>query len=242
MNRMLQHPHTSLILHLFAAASASAVLVGCPAGELDRVGAAGAGAVVVHSGGVIRPPSAPGAAGAPAAPHKPPQAPAPWHIPVGPNLSIERGKGLGPIRFGARLDTIERLMGEPCEEKTEPARGELVCRYSAQAVDFFLTKGAVTKMRIHRVGRPFKPGSKEDYGIFNGRFVEGAGMGMLQQGVEEFLGKPKAVHKVEGENPFGTVEIHDYDGCTLEYDKVGPDRVILGGVVLTAPKKAGKKH
>jgi hypothetical protein len=245
---MLQYPYTSIV-SLLSGALLSAALVGCPAGEVEPVAAGGAAAVVVHNGGVLTAPSAASAGAAAQAPHKPPQAPAPWHIPVGPTLPIERGKGLGPIRFGARLDTIERLIGEPCEDKTEEPSGEVVCRYSAQAVDFFLTKGEVTKIRIHRVGRPFKPGSKADYGIFNGRFVEGAGMGMLEQGVQEFLGKPKSVRKVEGENPFGTVEIHEYDGCTLEYDRLGPDRVILGGVVLTAPKptkmpkkQAPKKH
>src|SRR5262245_20660036 len=41
-----------------------------------------------------------------------PKASEPWHIPVGPKLAIVPGSGFGPIRFGAHLDTIERLIGE----------------------------------------------------------------------------------------------------------------------------------
>ena len=175
----------------------------------------------------------------PAAPaRKPPVAPLapePWHVPVGISLPIEPGQGLGPIRFGAHLDTIERLMGEPCEEKRQDAPNVLVCRYSAQAVEFFLTDGAVTSMHAHRMGRPFLTDPKPDFGIFRGRFDAGASFNMLMAPVQEVLGKPKAVHKVTAPNKYGTVETHDYPNFTLEYDKVDADRVVLGGVVLSAP-------
>lgn len=189
-------------------------------------------------------PTAPGAAGAPArAPtareRGAPMAPAPWRIPVGPKLPIEPGKGLGPIRFGAHLETIERLIGEPCEQKLEEPGGVTVCRYSAQAVEFFLEGGKVTRMRVHRLGRPFKPEPKLDFGIFNGGFVQGGSVGMLMGATQELLGQPKAVRKLEGDalnNPYSTVEVHEYEDFALEYDQVGPDRVLLGGVTLTAPK------
>jgi hypothetical protein len=163
-------------------------------------------------------------------------APAPWHIPIDPKLPIEPGKGVGPIRFGARLETIERLLGEPCEEKLEAAPGELVCRYSAQAIDFVLKKGAVTQIRLHRLGRPFKPNSKADYGIYNGHFPDGTGVGMLQTAVEQALGKPQAVRRLSADNPFKTVEIHEYPQFELEYDQLEAGRLVLGGVVLNAPK------
>jgi hypothetical protein len=168
-----------------------------------------------------------------------PPAPAPWRIPVGPKLPIEPGKGLGPIQFGAHIETIERLIGEPCEQKIEEPDGVLACRYSAQAVEFFLEGGKVTRMRVHRLGRPFKPEPKLDFGIFNGGFLQGGGVGMLMGPTQELLGKPKAVRTLEGDalnNPYSTVEIHDYDGFSLEYDRLGPERVVLGGVTLTAPK------
>jgi hypothetical protein len=162
-----------------------------------------------------------------------PRASEPWHIPVGPKLAITPGKGFGPIRFGAHLDTIERLMGEPCEEKREEA-GKLTCRYSAQAVDFVLENGAVTEMRAHRLGRPFKASGKPDYGIFNGSFENGVAFGMVPTAARELLGAPKKVNPVSGDNPFHTVEVHEYDGYRIEFDRLGPDRIVLGGVVLHA--------
>jgi hypothetical protein len=164
-----------------------------------------------------------------------PVAPEPWHIPVGITLLIEPGKGLGPIRFGARLETIERLIGEPCEQKRQDSPHVLACRYSAQAVEFFLTDGALTSVHVHRLGRPFGTEPKPDFGIFNGRFVGGVSLGMLMSGVQELLGKPRAVHPVKETNPYGTIEVHDYDGFSLEYDRLDADRVVLGGAVLTAP-------
>lgn len=164
-----------------------------------------------------------------------PKAAEPWHIPVGPKLAISPGKGFGPIRFGARLDTIERLIGEPCEEKTEDA-GKQTCRYSAQAVDFVLENGVVTEMRAHRLGRPFKSTPKPDYGIFNGSFENGLAFGMVPAAARELVGAPKNVRAVTGDNPFHTVEIHEYDGFRLEFDRISPESVVLGGVVLEAPR------
>jgi hypothetical protein len=160
-----------------------------------------------------------------------PRATEPWHIPVGPKLAIAPGKGFGPIRFGARLDTIERLIGEPCEEKREEA-GKLTCRYSAQAVDFVLENGAVTEMRAHRLGRPFKDSGKPDYGIFNGSFENGLAFGMVPTAARELVGAPKSVRPITGDNPYHTVEVHEYDGYRLEFDRIGPDSIVLGGVVI----------
>jgi hypothetical protein len=168
---------------------------------------------------------------------KPPLASAPWHIPVGPKLVIVPGQGLGPIRFGAHLDTIERLIGEPCEEKREEA-GRTLCRYSAQAVEFVLADGGVVEFRAHRLGRLFNPGtSKVDYGIFNGGFESGVAFGMVPRAVQELLGKPRATRPVEGDNPHHTVEIYEYDGVTLQFDRISPESVVLGGAILTAPAK-----
>jgi len=99
-----------------------------------------------------------------------------------------------------------------------------------------LGDGAVTEMRAHRLGRPFKPGTKVDYGIFNGRFESGVAFGMVPGAVQELLGKPKATRAVEGENPNHTVEVYEYEGATLEFDRISPESVVLGGVILTAKK------
>jgi hypothetical protein len=213
---------------LMALGLAAVVLASCRSGEVDR--AAPAPTAVIS------------AAGAPArnttqkaSDRKPPFASPPWRIPVGPNLVIAPGKGLGPIRFGATQETIERLIGEPCEERRNEG-DDVICRYSAQAVDFVLRQGKVVQMRAHRLGRPFKPEPKLDYGIFNGRFAEGVAFGMLPAAVGELLGAPKRVQALQGDNPNHTVEVHSYDTFSLEYDRMPSDSVVLGGVILDAPK------
>jgi hypothetical protein len=164
-----------------------------------------------------------------------PPASAPWHIPVGPKLTIEPGQGLGPIRFGATVETIERLIGQPCEEKTAEA-GITTCRYSAHAVDFVLDAEGLEQIRVHRLGRLFRAGGKLEYGIFNGGFESGVNLGMLPPAVAELLGKPQATRKVEGENLHHTVEVYEYPGATLEFDQTKPDKLELGGVILDRPK------
>jgi hypothetical protein len=212
------------------------VCVGCPSGDVSSSEPSAAA------------PAAPGPAPAAEAktrrsPPRAPLAPEPWHVPVGIALLIEPGKGVGPIRFGARLDTIERLMAEPCEQKKkqEPA-GTLVCRYSAQAVEFFLSDGVLTSVRAHRLGRPFNGSDpKPDFGVYNGRFASGAALGMLMPAVQELLGKPQAVQPVTQANPFGTVELHDYAGFVLEYDRLATDTIVLGGIRLSAPRQPSSK-
>jgi hypothetical protein len=198
-----------------------------------------------RSGEVAPPPPAPSASAAePGAPvrnkaelardGKPPFASAPWHIPVGPDLEIVPGKGFGPIRFGAKVETIERLMGEPCEEKRVQGE-EVVCRYSAQAVEFVLRKDQVVQMRAHRLGRPFKTEPKPDFGIFKGRFTNGVSPGMLPAAVRELLGAPKRVAPVSGDNPNQTVEVYEYDTFALEFDRLPSGSEVLGGIILNAP-------
>ncbi|MEY4547706.1 MAG: hypothetical protein RL685_3901 [Pseudomonadota bacterium] len=171
-----------------------------------------------------------------------PLAPEPWHIPVGISLPILPGEGVGPIRFGASLETIQRLIAEPCEEKRQDSPRVTACRYSAQAIEFFLTDGALSSARIHRLGRPFLKEPKPDFGIYNGRFQSGASLGMLQPAVQELLGKPRAVRAVTDPGAFNTVELHDYDGFVLEYDKSQSGQIVLGGIQLSSPKaaKSGK--
>jgi len=222
---------------------------GCRSGEVESRGTTGLAVAApgnppAASAGAAAAPAASGAnADAPqAARPRPiaPLAPEPWHVPVGITLLIEPGKGLGPIRFGAHLETIERLMAEPCEQKRQDSAHVLACRYSAQAVEFFLSDGALSSVHVHRLGRPFGTEPKPDFGIFNGRFEGGAALGMVMSGVQELLGKPKAVHPVKEANPYGTIELHDYNGFSLEYDRLDPDRVVLGGIVLTAPGHGAK--
>jgi hypothetical protein len=178
-----------------------------------------------------------------------------WPVPGGVPLPIQPGKGVGPIRFGARLDTIERLMGEPCDEQVPLAAAakagapapaaaaaegaappaDLLCRYAARAVEFELHGGVLTQIHVHRPARPFSP--ERGFGVYNGRFEKGdAALGMFAFAAQESLGKPTRVEPRDGSGPYRTVEIHDYPGMQLEYDRLPNKNVVLGGVILSAPR------
>jgi hypothetical protein len=181
-----------------------------------------------------------------------------WPVPGGIPLPIERGKGVGPIRFGARLDTVERLMGDPCDVKVPLGPGEprlaadgapvgvapgaagaagagatpsdVLCRYAARAVEFELRGGVLTRIHVHRPARPFD--ADHGFGVYNGRFSDGAALGMYPHAAQESLGKPKRIEPRDGAPPYHTVEVHEYPGMELEYDRLPNGNVVLGGVVL----------
>jgi hypothetical protein len=159
-------------------------------------------------------------------------APEVFHIPVGPRLGIVPGKGLGPVRFGATPETVERLLEGKCSIKTPTE-----CRILSHAVDFTFKDGVVEEMRVHGEERPFMDSSTDTYGIFNGRFLKGAQLGMYAQFVQETLGEPKRVEKFETPPPgrYATVERHYYDDMVLEYDRLKNNNVVLAGVILTRP-------
>lgn len=152
-----------------------------------------------------------------------------WPVPTGPRLAILKGQGVGPIRLGATVATIERLMDKPCPEKTNHR-----CRYTGRAVEFLLDdEGVAREIRIHRMDRP--TGDGDEFGVFNGRFPEGADFGMYPSAVIEVLGKPDRVEKVDDGGATHLVEIHHYPGMRLEYDRVENGNVVLSGVVITRP-------
>lgn len=153
--------------------------------------------------------------------------PTAWPIPSGPRLAILAGQGLGAIRFGATVATIERLMETPCEIRTETA-----CRYLARAVEFVLKDGAAVEMRVHRPDRPTDPPPAR-FGIFNGRSPEGLAPMMLPEGVKSVLGPPLKIEPVKNGGAAGTIEIHEYKGMRLEFDKLPNGKVVVGGIVLT---------
>jgi len=152
-------------------------------------------------------------------------------------LAIQAGQGVGPIRLGATVATIERLMAAPCEVKTES-----VCRYIRRAVEFKLDKNGVTeRIVVHRHDRPAGPDAKGEpqvYGFFNGGIPPGAGLGMVPKAVLEILGKPQSSERVTTANDFDTVDRDTYPGgMVLEYDEYKKSgKVMLGGVIISKPK------
>lgn len=162
-----------------------------------------------------------------------------FSVPVGPRLGIFPGRGIGPIRFGASLSTVERLMDSPCSEKTET-----LCRYAAHAVDFHFEDAKLTKIHIHGDERSFRTATTDSpdntYGIFNGRFPQGAGLGMYSSYVISMLGEPSRKEAVGASPDAQTVERHHYPDMVLEYDKLKNGNVVLAGVVLSAPAAADR--
>jgi len=167
----------------------------------------------------------------------PPPPPSKIQLPEGPVLAIQAGQGVGPIRIGATVATIERLMEAPCEVKTES-----VCRYIRRAVEFDLDKNGVTeRIVVHRHDRPAGPDAKGEpqvYGFFNGGIPPGVGLGMIPKAVIDMLGPPKSSERVSTANDFDTVDRDTYPGgMVLEYDEYKKSgRVLLGGVIITKPK------
>lgn len=170
------------------------------------------------------PPSATAAAQAPSAPAPDRHGPG---IPIatGPALEILQGEGLGPIRIGATVPTIERLMSAPCEEKSEKA-----CRYQSRAVEFLLDdKGAAVEMIVHRGERPIGA-TQRVYGIFRGRARKGLAPMMLQTAVRELYGAPLKVDPIKDGGPAGTVEIYTYNGMRIEFDRLANGNVVVGAI------------
>ena len=167
-----------------------------------------------------------------------PVAPAPTRtvqLPEGPVLAIEAGKGVGPIRLGATVATIERLMAAPCEVKTPD-----VCRYIKRAVEFDLKAGVADRIVVHRHDRPAGPDAKgqpQVYGFFNGGIPPGVGLGMLPSAVKEMMGDPLSVEKVTTQNDFDTVQRAFYPGLELEFDRYKNGTVMLGAVIIAKEKR-----
>lgn len=183
--------------------------------------------------------AAPSSAPPPTGPALPPESQV-FRIPVGPALPILPGEGIGPIRFGASLATIQRLIEGECTELVKDGRLEW-CRFQPNAVDFGLAKDKLVEIRIHGSEREFVPGKglgvDNAYGIYNGKFLNGAQLGMYPDYASQ--GKPRRIEKVTpGRHP--TVERHHYDGLVLEFDKLQNGNTVLGGVVLTKSKNAKK--
>ena len=154
-------------------------------------------------------------------------------LPSGPALEILPGQGVGAIRLGATVETIERLMGMPCEIKTATE-----CVYIGRAVEFFLDdKGMTKEIRIDRLDRPATPDGRT-FGVFNGRMANSLTLMMIPTGVESLIGRPQKVEDVTNGGPANTVQIAYYDGLRIEYDKMPTDRIVVGGIVVT--KGSGK--
>jgi hypothetical protein len=150
--------------------------------------------------------------------------------PIGPTFPILAGVGIGPIRFGANVGTIERLMKAPCDVKTDG-----LCRYVNQAVEFDLKDGVTDRIWIHCHERSTVDGqgTHRQYGFFHGLIPPDLALGMTPAAIEEKLGKAGKSEQVPEANDFHTARRDTYPGMVVEYDRYPNGNLILCGVVLT---------
>jgi len=151
-------------------------------------------------------------------------------MPTGPSLAIEAGKGVGAIRFGATVATIERLMDRRCEVLSEN-----MCRYYTRGVDFHLVNGVVAKVHVQRAGRPAGKdvkGKRLEFGFFNGGIRPDLALGMTPKAMQEYLGPPERVERVQEPNPQNMVARDHYPGLIIEYDRFTNGKIIFAGAVV----------
>jgi hypothetical protein len=149
-------------------------------------------------------------------------------------LAILRGQGLGPIRFGATVQTIERLMGLPCSQRTDG-----VCRYPGHAIEFVLDdQGATKEIRLFALGQPV--GGKPA-GMFNGRFPSGLQLGMIRNAVIELEGPPVRDERIEGAGLGQIVERLHYDDMRVDLEQQSDGDVAIASITMYPAKKAAGK-
>jgi hypothetical protein len=159
----------------------------------------------------------------------------PDHAPVGPDLIVYPGKGVGPVRFGAYPETIERLLRAPCDYQTETR-----CIHFDRALDLTLEGGVLSKIRVERPEHlPLGLGAQElgknagrTYGTFRGRIEPKIGFGLHKHIVEEEFGKPKSEETFEPKGATGLVARAHYDYLVLEYDRIENGNSILSAMEL----------
>jgi hypothetical protein len=146
-------------------------------------------------------------------------------------LAVLAGQGAGPIRIGANVAQVQRLMQAPCE-----VRSENLCRYVSRGMDYHLVGGITQSIHIQRAGRPAgksATGETVVFGFFPGMIPPDLRLGMLPEAIQQYLGQPKRIERVPGPNPQNTVERHYYPGLVLEYDWwPETEKLILGGILV----------
>jgi hypothetical protein len=157
-------------------------------------------------------------------------------VAIGPSLIVVPGRGLGAIRFGATVETVERHMAAPCDLKTESR-----CLYVRHAVDFTLKEGVVVGMKAEMRDRPVKNGptsGDKAFGSFNGAVPPEIMMGLHRHVVIEEFGEPDKKEPVESPPELGLVDRHFYDGLIFEYDKIQNGSVVLAAIQVIPSKTA----
>jgi hypothetical protein len=150
------------------------------------------------------------------------------------------GQGVGPIRFGATVATIERHMDASCDQISEDR-----CLFVRQAIEFFLEDGKLVRLKAHRRDRVVKNPPKEGdqyFGTLRGLLFPKIMLGLHRHVVEEEFGAP---HKKEPKDPPGAdglVDRHYYDGVTLEFDQIENGNIVLSAIEVFPSETAAAEH
>lgn len=167
------------------------------------------------------------ASAAPARSTAPPAKPAPLgeRVPVGPKQIVLPGHGITAIRFGATVETIERHMQAPCDEKTETR-----CLYIKQAIDFTLDKGVLMRAKVHLRDRLVPGHPDKAFGTFYGGMQPDILLGLHRHIVHEEFGEPERSEQVGSGKNLGLVARDFYPGVILEYDKIENGNTVLAAM------------
>ncbi len=159
-------------------------------------------------------------------------------VPKGPAFAIEAGSGLGPVRFGATVATVERLMEAKCDELTDD-----YCRYIDAGVEYELSKGVVSGIVVARHGRPVAGSSGKTWGRTRCAIAPDVTPRVLLSYARSILGKPATSESVTTENPNHTLLKETYPGLVLEYDRgERTGDLILGSIRVTKSDKPIPAH
>jgi hypothetical protein len=129
-------------------------------------------------------------------------------------FAIEAGGGLGPVRFGATVATIERLMGAKCDEISDK-----YCRYVPAGIEFELTEGVVSGIIVYRHDREVVGSPGKTWGRTRCVIPPDISPRVIQTYVHSTLGKPQTSEPVTAANPNRTAMRETYPGLVIEYDR-----------------------
>ena len=147
-------------------------------------------------------------------------------VPSGPAFAIEAGGGLGPVRFGATVATIERLMEAKCDEISDK-----YCRYIPAGIEFELSKGVVSGIIVNRHDRAVAGSPGKTWGRTRCVIPPDISPRVIQTYVHSILGKPQASEVVDAANPNRTALRETYPGLLIEFDQGEYTRELIVGSI-----------
>jgi len=154
-------------------------------------------------------------------------------VPAGPMFAITAGEGLGPVRFGATVATVERLMEGKCEELTDQH-----CRYIRAGIEYELTDGVVSGMVVYRHDRPVEGSPGKLWGRTRCVIPPDITPRVIVSYVHSVLGKPQTSETITEPNPNRTALRETYPGLILEYDRGEYTKeLVLGSIRVVKPEK-----